>query len=80
MTLGEIPNKSTRRFSWPSSASSTPNSTSADSATSSHEAGLDRFNQAGGAIMDDFDGDGLLDFVVTVPRPERADGLLPKQG
>ena len=31
----------------------------------SHEAGLDRFNQSGGAIMDDFDDDGLLDIVVT---------------
>ena len=28
-------------------------------------AGVDRFNQAGGAIMDDFDNDGLLDLVVT---------------
>ncbi len=31
----------------------------------SREAGLDRFNQSGGAIMDDFDNDGLLDIVVT---------------
>ena len=35
----------------------------------SHEAGVDRFNQAGGAIMDDFDGDGLLDLVVTTNDP-----------
>ncbi len=35
----------------------------------SHEAGLDRFNQAGGAIMDDFDGDGLLDLIVTATDP-----------
>ncbi len=27
--------------------------------------GLDRFNQAGGAIMDDFDNDGLLDLMLT---------------
>jgi hypothetical protein len=27
--------------------------------------GIDRLNQAGGAILDDFDNDGLLDFVVT---------------
>ncbi len=38
----------------------------------SHEAGLDRFNQAGGAIMDDFDGDGLLDVVVTCQDPTEA--------
>jgi hypothetical protein len=30
-----------------------------------HEAGVDRFNQAGGAIMDDFDDDGFLDLAVT---------------
>ncbi len=35
----------------------------------SHEAGVDRFNQGGGAIMDDFDGDGLLDLVVTTYDP-----------
>ncbi len=36
----------------------------------SHEAGLGgRFNQSGGAIMDDFDGDGLLDIVVTATDP-----------
>jgi hypothetical protein len=27
--------------------------------------GVNRFNQSGGSIMDDFDGDGLLDLVVT---------------
>jgi len=31
--------------------------------------GLNRFNQAGGAIMDDFDNDGLLDIVVTTVDP-----------
>ena len=30
-----------------------------------HLAGVNRFNQAGGAIMDDFDNDGLLDIVLT---------------
>jgi hypothetical protein len=30
-----------------------------------HLVGVDRFNQAGGAIMDDFDNDGLLDIVVS---------------
>lgn len=34
--------------------------------------GLDRFNQAGGAIMDDFDNDGLLDVVVTSWDPAQA--------
>jgi hypothetical protein len=31
----------------------------------SHLVGVDRFNQSGGAIMEDFDNDGLLDLVVT---------------
>jgi hypothetical protein len=35
----------------------------------SHEAGLERMNGSGGAIMDDFDGDGLLDVVVTATDP-----------
>jgi hypothetical protein len=30
-----------------------------------HLVGVNRFNQAGGAIMDDFDNDGLLDIVTT---------------
>lgn len=39
-----------------------------------HAVGLDRFNTAGGGIMDDFDLDGLLDIVVTASEPtERMD-------
>jgi hypothetical protein len=34
-----------------------------------HQVGLDRFNTAGGGIMDDFDRDGLLDVVVTASEP-----------
>jgi tetratricopeptide (TPR) repeat protein len=30
-----------------------------------HLTGVNRFNQSGGAILDDFDGDGALDFFVT---------------
>ena len=32
-------------------------------------AGINRFNQAGGAVMEDFDGDGLLDLTVTTYDP-----------
>src|SRR5262249_9028099 len=34
-----------------------------------HLAGVNRLNQAGGAIMDDFDGDGRLDLIVTTFDP-----------
>jgi hypothetical protein len=34
-----------------------------------HIVGIDRFNQAGGVIMDDFDNDGLLDLVFTSMDP-----------
>ena len=30
-----------------------------------HQAGVDRFNMAGGAVMEDFDNDGLLDLAIT---------------
>jgi hypothetical protein len=36
----------------------------------SHRVGLYRLNQSGGAIMDDFDNDGLLDLVVTSWAPD----------
>jgi hypothetical protein len=35
----------------------------------SHLVGLNRFKEAGGAIMDDFDNDGLLDLVITTLNP-----------
>ena len=37
-----------------------------------HLVGVNRFNQAGGAIMDDFDNDGLLDIVVSSFDPTQA--------
>src|ERR1017187_1184099 len=46
----------------------------------SHEAGLDRYNQAGGAIMDDFDNDGLLDVVVTCQNPTEAMAFYRNKG
>ena len=38
----------------------------------SYLVGVNRLNQAGGAIMDDFDNDGLLDLVVTTMDPTQA--------
>ncbi len=41
---------------------------------------VNRFNQAGGAIMDDFDNDGLLDVVVSSFDPTQSLVLLSQQG
>jgi hypothetical protein len=37
-----------------------------------HLAGVNRFNRSGGAIMEDFDNDGLLDIVVTSSDPRQS--------
>ena len=47
----------------------------------SHLVGLgDRLNMAGGAILDDFDGDGLLDFVVTSSDPTQCMAFYRNKG
>ncbi|MCA8990448.1 MAG: CRTAC1 family protein [Planctomycetaceae bacterium] len=45
-----------------------------------HAVGLDRFNTAGGGIMDDFDSDGLLDVVVTASEPTENMGIYRNTG
>lgn len=42
--------------------------------------GVNRFNQSGGAIMEDFDNDGLLDIVVTSIDPNAVMGLYRNTG
>jgi ASPIC and UnbV/FG-GAP-like repeat len=42
--------------------------------------GIDRFNEAGGAILDDFDNDGLLDFVITNMNPTQVMAFYRNQG
>ncbi len=44
------------------------------------EAGVDRLNQAGGAVMDDFDGDGRLDLAVTSTDPTQAMAFYHNRG
>jgi hypothetical protein len=44
-----------------------------------HPVGVNRLNQAGGGIMDDFDNDGLLDIVTTTFDPT-ADDLYRNNG
>ena len=65
MTLGEHPHKVDPRFvisleHYTRSAAGMRMFTDVG-----EKAGVNRLNQAGGAIMEDFDGDGLLDIVVT---------------
>jgi len=45
-----------------------------------HLVGVNRFNQSGGAILDDFDNDGLLDVVVTSIDPNANIGLYRNTG
>ena len=45
-----------------------------------HVLGINRLNQAGGGIMDDFDGDGLLDIVVTTMDPAGAMAIYRNKG
>jgi hypothetical protein len=45
-----------------------------------HLAGVDRINQAGGAVMDDFDGDDRLDLVVTSTDPTQAMAFYHNRG
>ncbi len=45
-----------------------------------HLVGVNRFNQAGGAIMDDFDNDGRLDLVVTTMDPTEPMGFYRNRG
>jgi hypothetical protein len=46
----------------------------------SSEVGFDRFDQAGGTIMEDFDNDGLLDLVVSTMDLTQAMGLFRNRG
>jgi hypothetical protein len=45
-----------------------------------HKIGVNRFNQAGGALMDDFDNDGLLDLAVTGFDPTQQMSLYRNNG
>jgi FG-GAP-like repeat/ASPIC and UnbV len=69
MTLGETPDESDPRFRRAIDRFFHSEFDIGAFRDKSHEAGLDRMNQSGGAIMDDFDGDGLLDVVVTATDP-----------
>ena len=69
MTLGEHPASVDPRFLVPMDNYLKNGHTLGKFRDIGHLAGVNRFNQAGGAIMDDFDNDGLLDIVTTSMDP-----------
>jgi hypothetical protein len=65
MTLGEYPAKVDKRFLVRLPAYEHCEFDIGKFRDVGHLAGIDRFNHAGGAVMDDFDGDGMLDLALS---------------
>src|SRR5262249_18616281 len=65
MTLGDYPNKVDPRFRIPLDRFLQSEFDIGRFRDVGHLVGVDRLNQAGGAVLDDFDNDGLLDLAVT---------------
>ena len=80
MTLGEYPSKVDPRFRLDLDGFLHPGAGIGKFRDVGHLLGLNRLNQAGGAIMDDFDGDSLLDVVVTTMDPAGAMGFYHNRG
>ena len=80
MTLAEYPEWVDPRFLIPLDRFCQPQIDIGRFRDVGHLAGVDRFNQAGGAIMDDFDGDGLLDLAVTSLDPTMAMAFYHNRG
>ena len=73
MTLGEYPEKPDQSFRLDLSRFFHSEFDIGQFREVSHRLGLgDRLNQSGGAIMDDFDNDGLLDIVITCHDPTQS--------
>jgi hypothetical protein len=69
MTLGEYPEKVDPRFLVSIERFSSSEHSIGKFRDIGHLVGVNRLNQAGGAIMEDFDNDGLLDIVTTSMEP-----------
>jgi hypothetical protein len=69
MTLGEYPEQVDPRYRIPLDHYANSEFDIGRFRDIGHRVGVDRYNQAGGAIMDDFDNDGLLDLAVTTFEP-----------
>ena len=65
MTLGEHPDRVDPRYLISLDRFNAPEFGIGKFRDVGHLVGINRFNQAGGAVMDDFDNDGLLDLVFT---------------
>jgi hypothetical protein len=65
MTLGEYPGRVNPRYLVSLKRFETSEFDIGKFRDIGHLAGVNKFNESGGAIMDDFDGDGRLDIVVT---------------
>jgi hypothetical protein len=80
MTLGEHPGKVDPRFLISLDRYLTSEFDIGKFRNVAYLVGVDRFNQAGGAIMDDFDNDGLLDIVVSSMDPTESLGVYRNKG
>ena len=80
MTLGEFPSKVDPRYRLDLDGFLHPREGIGKFRDVGHLLGLNRLNQAGGAIMDDFDGDSLLDVVVTTMDPAGAMAFYHNRG
>jgi ASPIC and UnbV/FG-GAP-like repeat len=69
MTLGEHPRNVDRRYLVPLDHFEKSEFAIGKFRDIGQQAGVNRFNCAGGAVMDDFDGDGLLDLATTTFLP-----------
>jgi hypothetical protein len=80
MTLGEYPDQVDSRFRIPLDRFVRSEFDIGAFRDVGREAGVDRINQAGGAVMDDFDGDGRLDLAVTSTDPLQAMAFYRNRG
>jgi hypothetical protein len=80
MTLGEFPSKVDRRYLLDLDGFLYSGPGIGKFRDVGHLLGVNRLNQAGGAIMDDFDGDRLLDIAVTTMDPTGAMALYRNRG
>lgn len=80
MTLGEYPQGVDPRFRIPFERFTQSEFDIGRFRDVAATAGVDRFNQAGGAILEDFDGDGLLDLATTEFDPAAPMALYRNRG